>query len=226
MSSLLELVPLVPRRNRVAELTIAWGIVSAGLMCIGYTIYTILFFTGGVVPNATSWCLWAIGGSLEAWSYFKIVKSQESEPSDIAFVIPASICAVSAIIIAALGILFGKFEPPTEWEWYIAAMDVTVLAGYVITKAVTKDERLSSRIAGVLMLIDIFMSFTPILISTWTEPGGEDVLPWTVWTCSYFLVGCMGMIQIQKTWEERRWLIGYPLLSVLLHGGVALLSQL
>lgn len=219
------------------------------MMGSGYLIYIGLFLSGGVAPNATSWCLWALGGAIEAWSYRKVIRSSsdsssgtkgrsrkkarwsEVEPLEMT----SWVCAIFAVIIAAIGVIFGflaqygitslvsAFAWPEDWELWIAGGDILVVLTYMGMRRWTGESR-AARTANALMMVDIFLSFIPIWYSTWHTPSGEHVLPWIVWTTSYAILGAAGAIQIGRSRGDRRWLMMYPLLSAIFHGLVGVLA--
>lgn len=223
----------------VDELTWGWSIAATLCMLTGYAIY-IGFIVGDLVkPNATSWLLWAIGGSVEAWSYWKLVQTSTNKrhtKSDAvrrlprflppALSLPSIACAIFVIVLAVVAIMLGKFGWPETWEWVIGVIDLSIVATYLIIKAITKDQGLAAKVASALMVTDIVLSFVPIWYSTWEFPANENLLPWTIWSFSYAIIAVTALIQFNKDWKERSWLFLYPFISALTHGMVGILASM
>lgn len=196
-------------------------------MTVGYGIYILMLLADGVQPNATSWSLWALGGAIEAWSFRKVIQASHLSSTKRWWLGPFEytpiVCAVSAVVIAFLGITLGKFEAPEPWEYVIATFDLVVVAAYFLIKSKVGEMRTAARSANLLMVLDIFLSFIPIWVSTLMFPEGEVALPWAIWTASYLMLGAMGWSQFDTHWKERRWLIIYPVTSAVFHGLVAVI---
>lgn len=216
-----------PGISRIDHHIWGWGLVSLLLMIVGYAIYLTFIVEELVSPNSTSWSLWALGGAIEAWSYWKLVTSTTSgkrRSSELALTLSAIACALLAIVLAVVAIVLGRFASPEPWEWVIAGIDISVVFTYVIIKSLTGEESKAAKWANLLMVADILLSFTPIWYSTWQNPSGENVLPWTIWMCSYAIVGFAAFLQLDKTWKDRAWLFMYPAISTFTHGLVAFLA--
>lgn len=211
----------------LSEILWVWGITAAVCMAAGYAIYIWLFLTAGVQPNATSWSLWALGGLIEAWSFRKVVRASQSAKENRERLSPLEIaplvCAIAAMIVAIVGLSFGIFHQPEPWELVIIALDVGVVLSYFVVKLATGEAGRAAKVANGLMVIDIFLSFIPTWVSTWVLPEGENYLPWMIWTVSYFVLAIVGASQIHKKWDERKWLVIYPLTSAVFHGAVAVI---
>lgn len=216
-----------PKESHQDNHTWAWGISSVVLMLVGYAIYITFIINDFVEPNSTSWSLWALGGAVEAWSYWKLVTSTISgkrRSSELALALPAIACAIFAVVLAAVAVSLGKFGWPTPFEWFIAILDMSVVFTYVIVEAITKEESKAAKAASALMVADIVLSFVPIWFSTWQNPSGENVIPWTIWACSYGIIAFVALLQLDKSRKERAWLFLYPSISAFTHGFVAYLA--
>ncbi len=215
-----------PRFKSHTGLAWAFGLGSAGLMSLGYALYIEFIFIGEVVPNTTSWLLWALGGFIEAWSFYKIVQISSSGSRQVPLSITPLICAFAAIAIAMVGLLFAKFGMPERWELIFAGIDIAVVVAYFTIKELTGERAKAARVANALMVIDIFVSFIPIWVSTWLYPAGEQALTWSIWTVSYLMLAVVGYLQIHRHWTERAWLMIYPITSALFHGAIAVIVLL
>ncbi len=206
----------------------AWSVVALGLMLTGYAIYLTFIVEELVSPNSTSWSLWALGGAIEAWTYWKLVTSTKSgnrRSSELALALPAIACAILAVLLAGVSITLGRFGWPDPWEWVVAVIDVSVVFTYIIIKSLTGETSKAAKWASALMVIDIILSFIPIWVATAQNPGNESVIPWTIWSCSYALVGFAAFLQLDKSWKDRAWLFLYPAISTFTHGLVAILAS-
>lgn len=192
-------------------------------MTAGYVIYITLFLEGQTLPNATSWTLWALGGAIEAWSFYKVIQVGTERQRQLPFLLPPLVCAVFALIVASIGIGLGKWEWPDNWEVVIAAVDISVVVAYFVIKKLTGERAKAARLANLLMILDILLSFVPILVTTWLVPTDERALPWLIWAFSYALLGIIGWAQIHHQWKERRWLIIYPFTSAIFHGAIGVI---
>jgi uncharacterized protein len=61
------------------------------------------------------------------------------------------------------------------------------------------------------------------LLSTWRNPEDEHVLPWAIWTLAY---GLLAVTTWFATGFSEPTLLIYPIISVVLHGSVAILAAL
>lgn len=215
---------IMGRRGTIEDYTWAWGIVSALLMTIGYAIYVQALLSNDILPNATSWSLWALGGIIEAWSFEKVVdQTDEERRRKQPFKYSVWVCAAFAILVAFLCTISGKWSIPNRWELYVAGFDLSIVAIYFLIKWRTGEGSRAAHIANILMVVDIAVSFFPIWVSTWNTPEKEMIMPWLIWACSYTLLGCMGLMQIKEKWKERRWLLIYPFTSAFFHGVVGVI---
>ena len=192
-------------------------------MSLGYVLYIDFVITGEVAPNTTSWLLWAFGGLIEAWSFYKVVQISSSGSKQIPLTLTPLVCAVFAIAIALVGLSFGRFSMPGGWELAFAGVDIAVVVAYFTIKELTGEKSRAALVANALMVVDIFVSFIPIWVSTWLMPAGEQPLTWALWTVSYVMLGAVGYLQIHKHWKERAWLMVYPLTSAVFHGAIAVI---
>lgn len=216
-----------PTTSQVNNHTWAWGITSLVLMLIGYAIYITFIVQDFVVPNSTTWSLWALGGTIEAWSFWKVISTNQSgkrRSSDLALTLPAIACAILAIVLAVVAITIGKFHWPQPWEWVVAVIDVSVVFTYLIIKAITGEESKAAKFANALMVADIVLTFIPIWYSTAQTPSGESVIPWTIWACSYAIIAFTALLQLDKSHRERAWMFLYPAVSAFTHGLVGYLA--
>jgi hypothetical protein len=190
------------------------GIIASLLMLTGYGLYGWYTVTGEIDPNATSWLLWALGGILEAWTYWRLLRSNQSadKREELGLLMPSIICACGAVAIASIGIVLGRFETPEPYEIAIAVLDILVILVWLTTKDDFK--------TNMLMQFDIAISFAPILIATHLDPSGEWWVPWAVWTPSYFVL----LIAILKSKRQGRGEWVYPVVATLLHGSMLLLA--
>jgi hypothetical protein len=216
-------IMLNKKHSSLGALTWGWGIASALLMTAGYAIYIYFFLHGDTLPNATSWGLWALGGAIEAWSFFKVVQAGTERHRQLPFLFSPLICAIFAIVVASIGIGLGRWSLPTMWEIMVAVLDVTVVLTYFVIKWMTGEQSRAARFANALMLLDILLTFIPIYGTTLLSPENERAFPWLIWTLAYSIMALMGWSQIQHHWKERRWLVFYPAASAVFHGGIALI---
>ena len=77
--------------------------------------------------------------------------------------------------------------------------------------------------AGFLLAgnVTTLTAFFPVLRSTWKTPERERPEPWLVWTAAYSVLAVVTLLADQGRHPA---LLVYPLLSVVLHGSVALMA--
>ncbi len=236
------------------DTTWGWCLASAAVMAVGYGLYLVMYLSGGIVPNPTTWSLWAFGGLIEAWSFRKLVRETRNgktsgltgNPKNLwewvrgnadPLELPSWMCAIFAIIIAGIGIvsaIAASFNPtlaatafawPDRWELAVAAGDIIVVVTYIVVKAITKNSGAAAKAANLLLVLDIFLSFLPIWWSTYQDPSAEHPLPWFIWALgSYSIIAVAVLVNPGHDRKERPWLLLYPVASAFFHGYVGYLA--
>jgi hypothetical protein len=133
------------------------------------------------------------------------------------------VCATMSIVVALM--CFKKRNPgaATKPERWAFGADLVLTFAYLALVSSNGSGPLINAgfvIAGNLTTITAFL---PILISTWHEPDNEKAAPWLFWTFAYGLLTAATWL---STGLSAPTLLIYPVASVILHGGVAVLALL
>ncbi len=182
------------------------GVLAGLVQLAGYWhYYWLMSLEKGHKPNAASWLMWALGGATELVVFAALVQDPAKE------ILPA-VCGVAAIAIFIQMLRRGAMVQLDTWEKVTIGFDAVVLVFYVVTKDVV--------VSNILLSIDLVLSFSPTLWSTWKQPKREHPTPWHLWTLAYALLTLVVIIERDSNWE-----FIYPVTCVVLHILVALFTR-
>ncbi|HKR23781.1 MAG TPA: SET domain-containing protein-lysine N-methyltransferase, partial [Allosphingosinicella sp.] len=184
------------------------------MQALGYLLYARLFMKKVIRPNAASSFMFAYGTAL-------LVLLEYSDGASWPLLALPATCAALSIGIALLCLRKGATEPVDQVEAVAFSADIwlTVLwaaiaFGYGV---------ISPFSAGFLLAgnVTTLTAFFPVLRSTWRTPEREQPAPWLVWTAAYSVLAVVTLLADQGRHPA---LLVYPLLSVALHGSVAVMA--
>jgi hypothetical protein len=195
-------------------LTAVLGLVAAGLQALGYALYVGLFLRKRIRPNAASSFMFAYGTAL-----LVLLEWKDGARWEI-LALPVT-CSLASIGVAMLCLRKGATEPVDRIEAtaFFADVWLTVLWAMIAFGYGNVDPFS----AGFLLAgnVTTLTAFFPVLRSTWLTPHREQPWPWAVWTLAY---GVMAAVTLLADRGAHPMLLVYPLLSVALHGSVAVMS--
>ena len=193
---------------------VALAITAALLQALGYALYARLFLKKAIRPNAASSFMFAYGTAL-------LVLLEFSDGAGWPMLALPATCATLSIVIALLCLRKGATEPVDKVEATAFSADVWLTALWAAIAFGYGD--ISPFSAGFLLAgnFTTLTAFFPVLRSTWRTPERERPEPWLVWTAAYSLLTVVTILADQGRHPA---LLAYPLLSVALHGSIALLS--
>jgi hypothetical protein len=147
-------------------------------------------------PNSTSWFVWAILASFNAWNFFALNQS-----GPLAFINLVGAVAGTTVFVVVL--IIGRFDWPDPAEWWTLVVSLLALG---VWKAFEKVEYGSG-----LLAIALIISFIP----TWRvllKGKEEDARPWLMWTVAYGL-------QVLAVYASSKGIWSYvvPLTCVVVH---------
>ncbi len=190
------------------------AILAALLQALGYFLYARLFLKKAIRPNAASSLMFAYGTAL------LVLLEYGDGASWPVLALPAT-CAALSVGIALLCLRKGATDPVDRVEATAFSADVwlTVLWAAIAFGYGT----ISPYSAGFLLAgnVTTLTAFFPVLRSTWRTPERERPEPWLVWTAAYSVLTVVTLLADQGRHPA---LLVYPLLSVALHGSVALMA--
>jgi hypothetical protein len=195
-------------------LIVALAITAALLQATGYLLYARLFLRKIIRPNAASSFMFAYGTAL-------LVLLEYSDGGSWPMLALPATCATLSIGIALLCLRKGATEPVDKVEATAFSADLwlTLLwAGIAFGYGDISPFSAGFLIAGNATTLTAFF---PVLRSTWRTPERERPEPWLVWTTAYSLLTVVTMLVDRGRHPA---LLAYPLLSVALHGTIAMLS--
>ncbi len=186
-------------------LSVLFSIMATGCLLLGYWLYNKGIYRGTISPNPTTWLLWAIGGVVEAGSYWNIT----SDPFKRLF---PTVCAVVIVGTFVLALVRGQFQKPERVDILILILDLEL--GFLMFTDFRPEY------VNIMVQIDTILTFTPIIRSTWVNPFEEEPEPWFVWSLSYMLLTATVLLRFEDLWD-----LVYPLTALVLHLVVALIAR-
>jgi len=190
------------------------AILAALLQALGYVLYARLFLKKVIRPNAASSFMFAYGTAL------LVLLEYGDGASWVMLALPAT-CAFMSIFIALLCLRKGATERVDKVEATAFSADVwlTILwaalaFGYGSIDTFSTGFLLAGNVTTLT-------AFFPVLRSTWKTPERECPEPWLVWTAAY---GVLALVTTLADQGQHPALMVYPLLSMVLHGLVAIMS--
>jgi hypothetical protein len=208
-------VPEAPaRREKEVQLIFVLALAAALLQALGYLLYARLFLKKVIRPNAASSFMFAYGTAL-------LVLLEYSDGAAWPVLALPATCATLSIGIALLCLRKGATERVDKVEATAFSADVWLTALWTAIAFGYGD--ISPFSAGFLLAgnVTTLTAFFPVLRSTWRTPERERPEPWLVWTAAYSLLTVVTILADQGRHPA---LLAYPLLSVALHGSIAMLS--
>lgn len=190
------------------------AIAAALLQALGYVLYARLFLKKAIRPNAASSFMFAYGTAL-------LVLLEYSDGATWPVLALPATCAALSVGIALLCLRKRATDPVDRVEATAFSADVwltifwaAIAFGY---------GSISPFSAGFLLAgnVTTLTAFFPVLRSTWRTPEREQPGPWLVWTAAYSLLAVVTFLADQGRHPA---LLAYPLLSMVLHGSVAVMA--
>jgi len=190
------------------------AILAAALQALGYILYARLFLKKLIRPNAASSFMFAYGTAL-------LVLLEASDGASWPMLALPGTCAVMSIFIALLCLRKGATEKVDRVEAVAFSADVWLTALWAAIAFGSGD--ISPYSAGFLLAgnVTTLTAFFPVLRSTWKTPEREQPLPWLVWTSAYSVLAVVTFLADRG---QHPALMVYPVLSMALHGSVALMA--
>ncbi len=190
------------------------AIAAALLQALGYVLYARLFMKKMIRPNAASSFMFAYGTAL-------LVLLEYSDGASWPLLALPAVCATLSIGIALLCLRKRATDPVDKVEATAFSADVWLTLLWAAIAFGYGD--ISPFSAGFLLAgnVTTLTAFFPVLRSTWKTPERERPEPWLVWTAAYSL---LTVVTILADRGRHPALLAYPLLSVVLHGSIALMA--
>lgn len=187
-------------------LSVLFSISATGCLLWGYWLYNKGIYRGTISPNPASWFLWAIGGVVEAGSYWTIT----NDPLKRLF---PTVCAVVIVVTFLFALAGGRFQKPERVDILILILDLE-LGALMLTNY------FSPEVLNIMVQFDVILTFCPLIRSTWKKPLEEESEPWFVWSLSYILLTITVLLRFEDLWD-----LAYPLTAFTLHLIVALIAR-
>jgi hypothetical protein len=190
------------------------AILAALLQAAGYLLYARLFLKKVIRPNAASSFMFAYGTAL-------LVLLEYSDGASWPVLALPATCATLSIGIALLCLRKRATDAVDKVEATAFSADVWLTVLWSAIAFGYGD--ISPFSAGFLIAgnVTTLTAFFPVLRSTWRTPERERPEPWLVWTAAYAVLGLVTLLADQGRHPA---LLVYPLLSVALHGSVAVMA--
>ncbi len=195
------------------------GLVAAALQALGYFVYGFKVLRKEILPNPTSWLMFAYGTS------FLFVLEWDRDASVALLALPA-VCAVMSIAIAlyCLHKVRRAWWPEHGLERFSFSFDVLLTIAYLFTWTLlaqgaiaVSDKDWADTFILMCWNIGIFTAFFPLLRQVYHHPATEHVTPWIIWTCAYATLTVVTILEQQGINE----LTAYPIINTAVHGFIA-----
>jgi hypothetical protein len=198
------------------------AIISGILQMLGYVVYMRQALTNRIIPNATTWLMFAYG------TVFLTILEFDLDGAWELLVLPivCSICGISISIICR--IKQGRWGVPEDRGDFAAfSIDLVLTALYFCTFLLgvvgvidTRDGTLAAIVILLATNASTIFEFIPNIRSVRRNPESEHWLAWGIWTLAYasllivtYLAEGVSLATIP--------FFAYPLTCVLLHGTIA-----
>ena len=200
------------------EWTELFGTAALIVHLIAYSIYAREVFHERIRPNISSWLMWLFGGVVELATYNAISGSSWSTNA-LPFGCVLGIGAITFVIGIAQ---IRNYIARTKYSYHAATRIDYALVSFDMAAAVYWLLGGSAVWANIFAVSTSFISFIPIIRTTYRDPAGEHHLPWILWSIAY---GLMFLAVVTGPSSESLGLYFFPLYYFLLHAGVAVLSK-
>jgi hypothetical protein len=190
------------------------AILAAVLQAVGYMLYARLFLNRQIRPNAASSFMFAYGTAL------LVLLEYGDGAGWVVLALPAT-CAALSVGIALLCLRKGATDSVDKVEATAFSADVWLT---VMWAAIAFGYGAVSPFSTGFLLagnVTTLTAFFPVLRSTWRNPEREQPGPWLVWTAAYSVLAVVTFLADQGRHPA---LLVYPLLSVALHGSIAVMA--
>lgn len=196
------------------------GIMAAALQAAGYLVYGSRVLRRDILPNPTSWLMFAYGTTL------LLILEWDRDASFALLALPA-VCAMMSIGVAfyCLRHVGRGWWPEHPLERFSFMFDVFLTISYLtvwilLIRGFIGEEL--KDLADIVILacwnVGVFTSFFPLLRQVYRHPMTEHVLPWVIWTVAYVILTYVTVVE-QRGMDE---LFLYPMINVLIHGFITL----
>jgi hypothetical protein len=184
----------------------AWLAAFASVVHIAaYGIYSRQILAGAVRPNAASWAVWSFVTVLNFTSY-------RSMSGDWVKALLPTAGGLACILTFVVALFAGTARR-------LDSFDKTALAlGLVASLAWWQFD--SATYANLILQLCIAIGFVPTYRGLWDNPRNELPLCWRMWTLAYLLTIAVVILRWNGQYQD----LAYPILSFLLHGGVAIMA--
>ena len=198
------------------------SLLSGLFQAVGYFLYVRGTLRHEIVPNPTTWLLFAYDTTL-------LVLLHTTLGADPLILLLPAVCASCSIGVAALSwARLGFYWPDEGLDQAAVVGCLGLTVGYAALTVLADQGAISSELrrgAYIAMLVfsngSTIVSFVPLLRSMRRHPASERPAAWLVWAVAYGLLLASTML-IHK-WSEPE-LVLYPICNMTLHLAVAGLS--
>jgi len=165
---------------------IALGVLAGLVQLAGYWLYNKKLSHSEINPNVITWAIWGLGSVVAVIIYKDLANDWVKE------FLP-TVCAIAAFATFVHMMVRGSFQRPDRLEIELLILDVMVVVYWVVSD--------NPFLSNVFLIIDIQISFAPILRSTWRFPETEDPKPWLVWSLAYTMLTAVVIMRWEKWWD-------------------------
>jgi hypothetical protein len=159
----------------------------------------------GIEPNVASWTIWGITSIIDTWNYSVMTGDWQKNILSIT----CSLCCLITWVICLFRHRLSKFKLEHVLSLVICALAMVIWHKYGDVKD-----------SNMILQLDNFVSFTPIIWAVWRRPSDEHPAAWMLWTASYTL-GIIVVLMRYQQWQD----LMYPVSCAILHFIVGSLSK-
>lgn len=182
--------------------------ILAGLgYSLAYLEYTRGVFTGKTKPNGATWAIWSAISIVSAGSHFGVSGDFWKSLLPILNIL---LCIGTFVLV----FIAGKFDKLDVTDWIALGLGLIAAVVWGIYKSATY--------ANLIVQVAITVGFIPTWRAILKTSSCEHYRPWWIWSASY----CIATIVVLLRWKNQWVELIYPVLCVLLHVSVPILSML
>ncbi|MEY4723010.1 MAG: hypothetical protein RLZZ324_523 [Candidatus Parcubacteria bacterium] len=184
---------------------IALSLVGASIKLSAYAKYVFGIRAGTMRPNTATWTLWVFLSSLNSASY--LLASGDPYKSAVALA-----GTTGCVITFAYALRRGSLRPLEGWDRVALAFGILAGVAWIALR--------SAGVANLILQAGFAISMIPTYRSLLADPDSEKPAPWLLMAAAYAVNACVVVLRWNGIW----FALAYPLLNMVTHAGVGLLS--
>jgi len=195
------------------------GFIAAFLQLSGYFFYSSKVLKHDIIPNPTSWLMFAYGTT-----FLAIIEwDRDASFALLALPVACSFASIAVAIYALRGVR--SWFPEHRADRFSFGFDVFLTLVYLSTWLLLISNLIAEGqkdVADIVILacwnIGVLTAFFPLLRQVYKHPESEHATPWIIWTSAYAALTIATYLEVGAFNE----LMLYPLINLVVHGFIAI----